>query len=212
MRKFYFQIAERQLMTRKGIVQTLTSYNLAEKIWEAENGVEAVNICLKNPIDLAIIDFSLPLLNGFEVSKKILSKKKNIKIIAFTEYDELPVVLNFLKIDVKGFLTKTVTEQELVDTIRTVMSGDYYYHSYFDVRINKWLKEGLPKNIPTLHLSKREIQLITLLSRGKTSSQIAQTFGISPRTVETYRYDLIKKTQSNNASGLVGYAYRNGLV
>ncbi|MEQ8363570.1 MAG: response regulator transcription factor [Cyclobacteriaceae bacterium] len=212
MKKINFLVAEDHLMARRGIVQILIQNNLVMDLWEAGTGTETVRICLENPIDLVLMDFNMPEMNGFEAAKRILARKKNIKILAFTQYDELPVVMNFLQIGVRGFLTKMADEKELVDAIRTLMNGDYYYHSQFDNRINKWLKQGLSINIPKIHFSQREVQMVTLISRGKTSNEIAKELDISPRTVETYRYDLIKKTKSKNTADLVGYVYRNGLV
>lgn len=129
-----------------------------------------------------------------------------------TQFDEIPIILNFLKIGAKGFLTKMTDETELANAVRAVSNGDHYYNSKYDDLIKEWLHEGLAKNIPSISFSEREIQIVTHMSKGLTSAQIAEKLDIKTRTVETYRYDLIKKTKVHNASELISYVYRNGLI
>ncbi|MFZ1809248.1 MAG: response regulator transcription factor [Cyclobacteriaceae bacterium] len=212
MRKLNILIAEGHFMIRKGMIQALEGTHLADSILEAKTGAQAVALALAHSIDLIIIAYILPELNGFEVARQILHKKKNIKILVYTQYDELPVVLNFLKIGVKGFLTKLEGDKEITDAIRSIMNGDYYYVSQFDDHVNEWIEGNMTHPIPIIHFSKREIQMVTLLSKGNTAIEVAKEMEVSVRTIETYRYDLIKKTAVSNTAELIGYSYRNGLI
>ncbi len=212
MRKLNFLIAEDVPLVRKGIILTLENNNLVANVLEASTGEEAVAFALSNPVDFIVLDYSLSKLNGFEVSKQIMLRKKPVKILIITEFCELPVILNFLKIGVRGLISKYEDDKELIDAIRTVMNGDYYYPSQFDDLVDDWLKGNLPTSIPAIHFSKREIQMVTLISRGFTATEIAKEMSVSVRTIETYRYDLIRKTHVSNTSELIGYSYRNGLI
>jgi DNA-binding NarL/FixJ family response regulator len=212
MRKINFLIAENQPLALKGIIQTLEESNFASLILEAKTGEQAVSLACTNPIDLVIMNYSLPNLNGFEAAKQILIKKKPIKILAFSHFDELPIILNFFKIGVKGIITKLENVHEIMDAIRTILNGDIYYNSQFNFYIDEWLHDNTAYTIPTIHFSKREIQMVTLISKGFTANEIAKDMGVSVRTIETYRYDLIKKAKVSNTSELIGYSYRNGLI
>lgn len=212
MKRFNFLIAEDHGIYRKGLIKMLEDSGLAKSIVVATNGKEAIEQFKGTEIDLILMDYSMPVLNGYEASKIILRGKRKVKVIMLTQYDELPIILNAFKIGITGFLNKLSDEKEMIDAIRSVASGDYYFNSKFDTQINQWIKGGLDKNIPSIQFSVREIQIVTLMSRGKTSQEIASELGIKARTIETYRYDLIQKVQVKNASELISYVYRNGLI
>jgi DNA-binding NarL/FixJ family response regulator len=92
------------------------------------------------------------------------------------------------------------------------VNGDYYYPEKFKNKVKAWLDDGLKKKIPAIHFSEREMDLILKLSRGHTNKQIGIDWGISQRTVEEYRHELIRKTQVKNTAELLEFIYGNGIA
>lgn len=154
----------------------------------------------------------MPEMNGYDAAEAILEAKPTIPIIVLTQFDEIPLILNMFKTGAKGFLTKNIEGAEIAAAMTTVLKGDYYYHSKFDDTIQAWLMSGLRKQIPSVRFSEREMQLIMLMSKGKTTQEISEQLGLSFRSIETYRYQLIKKINVANTAELITYVYKNSII
>jgi DNA-binding NarL/FixJ family response regulator len=129
-----------------------------------------------------------------------------------TQYDEVALILNFLKLGVSAFLSKSVSGEEIISAMRSVINGNRYFNSRFDDQIIEWLKRDIDQEIPSIQLSKRELQIAVLLSKGYTNHAIGDELGVTHRTIETYRYKLIKKVKVKNTVQLFAFIYRNGLL
>ena len=179
--------------------------------FEAGNGLEAIDIALRESVDLIFLDESMPLLSGFGAAKRIFMHKPQSKIIVLTQYDEIPLILNYFKLGAKGFLSKAIDAAEISEAARTVLGGNCYYHSKFDNQIRSWLSDGLRKGVPAIRFSDREVEVFVHLSKGRTNREIAGLMDISRRSVEAYRCDLINKAGVTNTAGLVTYIHKNGI-
>jgi two-component system invasion response regulator UvrY len=206
-------IADDHPLFRKGLEDIIrtTEYSAAN-ILLASNGAEAVRMCSNNAIDLVFLDINMPEMNGYDASEAILESRPTLPIIVLTQFDEIPLILNLFKTGAKGFLTKNIEGEEIVTAMTTVLKGDYYYHSKFDDTISSWLMSGLRKQIPSVRFSGREMQLIMLMSKGKTTQEISEQLGLSFRSIETYRYQLIKKVNVANTAELITYVYKNSIL
>lgn len=206
-------IADDHPLFRKGledIVRT-TEYSSANILF-APNGQEAVRLTNNHPVDLIFLDVNMPEMNGYDAAEAILETRPTVPIIVLTQFDEIPLILNLFKIGAKGFLTKNIEGEEIATAMTTVLKGDYYYHSKFDETIQSWLMSGLRKQIPSVRFSEREMQLIMLMSKGKTTQEISEQLGLSFRSIETYRYQLIKKVNVANTAELITYVYKNSIL
>lgn len=206
-------IADDHPLFRKGLEDIIrtTEYSSAN-ILAASNGQEAVRMINNHPIDLVFLDVNMPEMNGYDAAEAILEVRPTVPIIVLTSFDEIPLILNMFKTGAKGFLTKNIEGDEIVTAMTTVLKGDYYYHSQFDDTINSWLMTGLRKQIPSVRFSDREMQLIMLMSKGKTTQEISEQLGLSFRSIETYRYQLIKKLNVANTAELITYVYKNSII
>lgn len=212
MRKLNILVVDDHPFFRKGLIKEISSSLEIGNLHEADNGSQAIELCKENSIDLILLDYRMPVMDGYATAKHILYKKDPPKIILLTNYDSVPLILNFFKLGVKGFLTKSADVRSLHSAIRSVLCGDYYYESKFDFQISDWIKNGLDKTVPSIRFSKREIQLVTNMSKGKTSEQIAMELNVSSRTIESCRYNLIAKTKVKNMAELIDYVYANGIL
>ena len=206
-------IADDHPLFRKGVEDIIRTTEYAHaNILLASNGQEAVQLATHHPIDLIFLDVNMPEMNGYDAAEGILETKPTIPIIVLTQFDEIPLILNLFKTGAKGFLTKNIEGEEIAAAMTTVLKGDYYYHSKFDDTISSWLMSGLRKQIPSVRFSEREMQLIMLMSKGKTTQEISEQLGLSFRSIETYRYQLIKKVNVANTAELITYVYKNSIL
>ncbi len=206
-------IADDHPLFRKGLEDIIRTTEFASaNIFSAPNGHEAVRVASHHPIDLVFLDINMPEMNGYEAADAILEAKPSIPIIVLTQFDEIPLILNMFKAGAKGFLTKNIEGAEIAAAMTAVLNGDYYYHSKFDEVISSWLMTGLRRQIPSVRFSEREMQLILLMSKGKTTQEISEQLGLSFRSIETYRYQLIKKVNVANTAELITYVYKNSII
>ena len=204
-------IADDHAMTRKGIeLLVKTSFSQAEII-EAGNGREAICQYNQHKPDVVLMDYNMPELNGYDAANYLLKIDNGIKIILLTMFDTKPIVFNFLKIGGKGFIWKGGPSEDICDGVRTVASGDYYFSSIHEKEITDWMKKGDTEKVPKIKFTPLELGILVKISKGKTSKEIGEELNLSLRTIETYRYDLIRKAQVKNTSELIEYLFRNGI-
>lgn len=200
-------VADDHPLFRKGMVTYLKSLKVGEKIYEADNGHEVLKQSEGRHIDLFLLDVRMPGLDGYETAKLLLAKNPKARIIINTMYDGSELVNGLLNLGVRGFLLKGEDIDHVEEAIKKVMHDDSY--------VSPALIQIIDKHIKTeacLEFTPDEIKLVKLLSKGNFSNEIAVELGLSLRTVETYRYRLIKRLGVANSLELVDYFHRNGLV
>jgi len=158
-----------------------------------------------------LLDYNMPKMSGFDAAHILLKEDRNLRIVLFTMFDTKPVALNFLKIGGRGFITKGSDIDHIIDGIRAVYHGDYYFRSENEKDIAEWLENGLIEKIPKIKFSPLELGIVVKISNGKTSKEIGEELNLSLRTIETYRYDLIRKAGVQNSMELIEYFFRNGI-
>ncbi len=205
-------IADDHAILRNSVLLLLKNHFPDTEFIEAVNGKEAVDLYNVHKPDVMLVDYNMPILNGYEVAELLLKKNKNIKIIMLTMFDTLPVVLNFLKIGGKGFLSKNCLIEEIGESVMTVSKGNYYFCTEFEREAFRWIKNRFIVKVPKIRFTPLELSLLFKMSRGKTSKEISGELNLSFRTVETYRYDLIKKAKVNNTAELIDYLHKNGVL
>ncbi|HEU4789984.1 MAG TPA: response regulator transcription factor [Flavobacterium sp.] len=209
-------LVDDEVLFRKGISFLLSREENIEVIFEASDGVELIDF-LKgdNPKpDIVIMDLKMPLLNGIEATKIIHRDFSNIKIIALTSYDSKSFIANMIDVGAVSYLVKNTTPQELFATINEVSTKGFYYSEYVmdiiqnDLIANKKTKSSLD----TGFITSRELEVLQLICKQKSTIEIGEKLFISPRTVEGHRNNLLLKTESKNIAGLVVYAIQNAIV
>ena len=190
---------------------------------EAENGKELLPILQRTYPDLLLLDLNMPESDGLEVLDSIKNTYKDMKIVALTMYDEAKLVKSAFKAGVDGYILKNTGPQELLNAIDEVLKGKTYIgigvHLVGVQRKNgntthadKTLSKFEDKFIQKYNLTKREIEILRLISQAFSNKEIAKELFISDQTVSVHRKNIMRKLSVSNIAGLIKIAYDNHLV
>ncbi len=202
-------IADDHEMFRQGLRAVLEEEGF-QFVAEASNGREAVQLCQQHYPEVAILDISMPLLNGIFAAREIIKSNPRTKVVLLTQHTEDQMVLESLRAGVTGYVLKTKAASELVHALRAVCRGEMYLTQSISRTIVQafLMKDSLPER----PLSDRERQVLQLVAEGKTNKEIASLLGISLNTAESHRTNLMEKLDIHDTAGLVRYALRNGVI
>ncbi len=177
---------------------------------EASDGREAIVLCERNKPDIAVLDLAMPLLNGIDAAREIIKTNPKIKVILLTMHTEDHLVLESLRAGVTGYVLKTRASNELVQAIRAVSKGEMFLTQSISRTI---VQAFLNKNeVQDRFLSDRERQVLQLVAEGKTTKELASILGISAKTAESHRSNIMDKLDIHDVAGLVRYAIRTGII
>ena len=160
-------------------------------------------------VDVVLLDINLPDISGIDLCKKIHSEFPQIKIIGISTFSERSYISRMIENGASGYLIKSSSKEEIAEAIDTVLK-DKMYLSVSMEHIAKPLSILPPGSLPAL--TKREKEILQLISEGLTNHQIAEKLFISPLTVDSHRKNLLTKLNANNTASLVRVAIENGII
>lgn len=201
---FKIIIADDHKLIISGIAQIIEMNNLGTIVAEVYNGLEVLQLLKEVSVDLLILDINMPELNGMETAEKLLQIYPTISIMMLSQYENIELIKKFKKMGVKGYLTKSFEISQLIEAIKTIELGNYYFPSLDSISEND-------KNT-NFKLSGREIEIIEHISKGKTTKEIAIVLFLSEHTVETHRKNIMRKLEVNSIIGLLNAAKELGYV
>lgn len=183
---------------------------------EAENGRHLIDQLrvYTGPVEVILLDMSMPEMNGIETMKVLKEDFPEIKVIILTVYNEDKFILTAVELGANGYLVKNADPSEVEKSIRTVVSHDFYFNDQTLEAMKKGLfnsRQKLSMNIIS-ELTQREKQVLELICRESTTSEIAAQLFISERTVDGHRNNLLAKTGCRNTAGLVLFAVKHNLI
>jgi DNA-binding NarL/FixJ family response regulator len=202
-------LADDHAVVRQGL-RALLEREGFQVVGEASDGLEATRLAQKMQPDVAVLDVSMPLLNGIDAAREISKISPASKMVLLTMHTEDHLVLESLRAGVRGYVLKTRAADELVQAIRAVARGEMYLtQSISRTVVEAFLsKDSLPES----PLSDRERQVLQLVAEGKTNKEVASLLNISVKTAESHRSNIMDKLNIHDVAGLVRYAIRNGLI
>ena len=202
-------IAEDHQIVREGLKALLVREGL-DVVGEAANGQEAVRLAASCQPDIALLDLSMPVMNGLEALPDLARESPNTKALLLTRHDLDEYVLAAVRAGAKGFILKSQSSTELVQAISEVQEGGFY----MSPGVSKVMVDALlsRSHEPEKRLTMRERQVVKLVAEGHSTKQIAALLGISVKTAESHRTRLMQKLDIHTTAGLVTYAYRHGLI
>ena len=203
-------IADDHVIFRKGLRTILNEINDIKVVAEASNGHELFEILKKQEVDVILMDINMPVMDGIEATKKVLAKYPDIKIIALTMHEEIGYFNKMTDAGADGFLLKKTTKDELERAIQRVMDNETYFSEEFIGNINKYAKQK--SKTSNIKLSDREVEVLELICKGYSNTEISKFLGLSSRTIDGHRSRLYEKTGAKNAPNLVMFAIKNGLI
>ena len=203
-------IADDHDLLREGIRSRLADEDFVDIVGEGSNGRQALDLCRELEPDMALLDISMPEMNGLEAAQEIKKILPDTKILFLSIYDNEEYVQEALRIGANGFVLKDVSKAEMINAIRAVAQGATYLGPQAAASLAGRSSEKLvPAN--DFGLTHREKQVLAAVSRGLTNRQIAEQLQISVRTVESHRLSIREKTGGGNAVALSKIANRLGL-
>ncbi|MEX0739683.1 MAG: response regulator transcription factor [Pseudohongiella sp.] len=203
-------VADDHAMFRQGLITMLEKAEF-DVVGEAENGHEAIRLVRQLTPDLAILDFSMPLLNGIDSARDIQRRSPDTQIILLTMYDDDTCVLEALRAGIRGYVLKNQTGSELIKALQEVMKGSVYLSpGISDAVVNAYVSGGDSKDVDAL--SERERQVLQLIAEGHTTKTIAAMLFVSVKTAESHRTHIMQRLDIHNIANLVRYAIRRGMI
>jgi DNA-binding NarL/FixJ family response regulator len=214
MKKIKVFIADDHKILREALVILLSQHGNIEVIGEAAEGQEAFEKIKKSMPDIAVLDISIPQLNGIDLAVKLEQETPDVKAVILTMHKSEDFITRALRAGVKGYVLKDNALEELIECIETVYNGDIFLsHSVTALVVDEFLKGLKDKNHPqTETISAREREILQLLAEGKSNKDISATLNLSIKTVETHRANIMHKLGFKNIAGLVLYAVRNHMI
>lgn len=179
-------------------------------IGEASDGREAVHLARTLDPDIAILDVSMPLLNGIDAAHEIHRLAPRTQVILLTMYREEAYILEALRAGIRGYVLKDQAASDLVAAVGDVMRGSIYLSPGISEAVVKAYKSK--SNAPGEPLSSRERQVLQLVAEGNTTKQIASILNVSVKTADSHRTRIMKKLDIHETASLVRYAIRLGLI
>lgn len=201
-------LADDHVVVREGLRNLLVREGF-DVVAEASDGHAAVRQARDLNVDIALLDIFMPLLNGLDTAREILKASPKTKVILLTMYKEEQYVLEALRAGVSGYVIKSQAGEDLVQAIHEVSKGSVYLSPVVTGTVVKAYLEGRESSEP---LTSRERAVLQLIAEGKTTKEIAQLLGLSVKTAESHRTNLMKKLDIHEIAGLVRYAIRLGLI
>ena len=198
-------------IVRAGFRYILEKHSDIEIVAEGGTGRAALAAIRTQPLDVCLVDLSLPDLSGMDVLRQAKGSKPELALLILSAYSEEQYGLNVLKAGASGFLSKELAPDQLVAAVRTVAAG----RRYVSPRLAELLAGGLTHDIEHpahLKLSEREFQIFSKLAVGKSVTEIANDLCLSTKTVSTYRARLLEKMNFKTNADITSYALRNGLM
>ncbi len=198
-------------LVRTGIRRLLEDSKQVRIVGEADCGEDAVKLAQELDPDVILMDVNMPGIGGVEACRRILQRDPAQKIIVLTIHNEQTFPKRMLEIGAKGYLTKECGVDEMLEAIRKVNDGGAYIAPTIAQQLALSLLPGNEHN-PIDRLSRREFQVMLMISHGLTNAEISEKLCLSPKTVSTYRLRLFEKLGAQNEVDLVKIAVEQGMV
>ncbi|RLB16519.1 MAG: DNA-binding response regulator [Deltaproteobacteria bacterium] len=205
-------LADDHQIVRAGLCRIVDDSAEMQVVAEASNGEDALRLAAETSPDVAVIDISMPGLDGLEVVSRLRSVTPKLPILILTMHEEEQYVVRALQVGASGYITKRSAPEELVEAIMKVHAGEPYLSGSVAEALALRIARGKQGLSPVDSLSTREIQVLRGLALGKTNKEIADVYHISVKTVDTYRLRLLKKLNLRNNAELSRFAIQNGLI
>ena len=208
-------LADDHSVLRAGLKLLLNNEADFTVIGEASDGEEALSLLRTTQTDVLIIDLSMPNMGGLECIKEIKSRGYTIKILVLTMYDDEHYIKEAMRSGALGYVEKHALDTELFIAVKTVANGQRYLNPHnAQILLNSLLTDSPKENLgdPYILLSSREREVLKLIVRGHSMSQIGELLCLSVKTVDTYKTRMMGKLGYTQKSQLVEYALKYGLL
>jgi DNA-binding NarL/FixJ family response regulator len=205
-------LADDHQILREGLAALLEKHQGFDVAGQAADGRTVVRLARELKPDLVIMDVGLPELNGIEATRQIVAEVPGVKVIALSMHSDRTFVKGMLMAGASGYLLKYSASQELMRAIDAVMAGQVYLSPDIAGIVVEDYKASAPDASVFGVLTPKEREVLQLFAEGKITRQIAVILGVSVKTVEAYRRQIMEKLNCESFADLIKYAIREGLT
>jgi len=198
-------------VVRAGVCRLLEGEQDIEVVGQTGSGHEAVSLSRELAPDVVVLDYSLPDLDGLEVTRQIAELEAPPRILILTMHANEEYATRVIRAGAVGFIAKVAPPSELIQAVRKVAAKGVYVSPQIMEKMVSRIGQPVADQPESL-LSNRELQVLTRLARGLTTKEVAEALHLSPSTVETYRSRILEKLQLRNNSDMTRFAIRRGLI
>ncbi len=203
-------------MVRQGLRALLQAEPDLTVVGEAGSGRQAVELTRKLLPDVVVMDIAMPGLNGLEATRQILKEVPSAKVLVLSCYSDDEYVQQMSEAGIAGYLLKHTAASDLIKAVREARKGNAFFSPAISKRLlehyRRAFQKGRPLRPPTNLLTSRESEVLQLIAEGKANKQIAADLGLSIKTVEKHRQQVMNKLNLHDVAGLTRYALSKGII
>jgi DNA-binding NarL/FixJ family response regulator len=208
-------LADDHEIVRRGLKELLEEQVGWTVCGEAANGREAVDLAVQRRPDVAVLDFSMPELNGLEATRRIRQVAPLVEVLVFTMHESEELIREVLSAGARGYLLKSDATRQLIPAVQSLAR----HKPFFSGRVSEVVLEGFlkggaagPFSLATDRLTSREREIIQLLAEGNSNKDIARRLTLSVKTVETHRAAVMRKLELSSLADIIRWAIRNNFI
>ncbi len=208
-------VADDHDLMRQALIDLFSKQSDFRVVAQARDGEEAVKLIKEVSPDVIVMDITMPKLNGLEATKQIKAKYPQVEILVLTVHDDNEHILSILKAGAGGYLTKTASNQEIVQAVRALAAGDVILSPDISRQIFKYAFQYFKKPEVSIHnqrLSNRELETLRLAAKGVSNKEIAIRLGISLRSTKAYLGNVFKKLNVTSRTEAIALCLRVGIL
>ncbi|NVK25356.1 MAG: response regulator transcription factor [Gammaproteobacteria bacterium] len=215
MEKYSILFVDDHTLLRQGLVSLTQHFPFIdnEQIYQASNGLEAVNFVKRTQPDLIVMDVSMPEMNGLEATEAIKNQYPEIKVLILSHYNNEPYVIRALKVGADGYMLKDVAVEELQGGLQEIIAGRMYISPDIDQTIVSRMESTEGGELDALDiLTSRQRTILQMIAEGHSTKDIADKLFLSVKTIEAHRANVMDRLNIRDVPGLVRFAIRTGLI
>lgn len=211
-RKIRLMIADDHALIRDGLKKIFALHTDLDVVAEAQDGEAACEMAAAMSPDVVLMDINMPNMNGIEATRRIKNRCPGIGVIALTIHDDEEYIFELLKAGVSAYVLKDIETDSLVEAIRTVFRGETVFHPKISQKMCGELQRLARRHHLEEPLSRREIDVLILIARGKSNKEIGDELYISEKTVKNHITNIFRKIQVQDRTQAALYAVKNRMV
>ncbi len=206
--KYKVALVDDHVLFRMGIKSALASYKDIEIVFEANDGSEMLGYLLTQNVDVILLDLKMPNMSGFQTLRAIREKDEDVKILILSMYEDIEYITIMMESKANGYLLKNSKPEEIYSAVISCMMSDHNTNS----TINKAFKKLQDVKKAKKEFTEREITILSLICKGKTTQEIADEFDLGTRAIESIKMKMLSRLGFNNTLQLILYAVKNNFV
>jgi DNA-binding NarL/FixJ family response regulator len=205
-------IADDHALFRAGLRALLTDAAGSDGVLEASDGAEAVRLAQEHAPELVFLDIAMPVLNGLAAIGQVKAAQPSARIIVLSMHLNEEYIRRALAAGADGYMVKDSAPSELLVAVQAVMAGRHYLSPAAASLLIRQAMPGIKESDPLQALSPRQTEVLRMVAEGLSTKEIARTLGLSPKTVDIHRAQVMQRLDIHDVAGLTRFAVRVGLV